>query len=80
MTDKYNVTVARTYTNNAGDEKTHWWAVGKAFLGDKGQITLKLWSRTLMVDKLVLWPEENQGAPKPASTRSAENDDDDIPF
>jgi hypothetical protein len=87
---RYNVCVARKYRDNQGKEKTHFWTVGKAFIferqdGSKG-INVELWSRTLMVDSLVLF--EDKGAERIAQAvkdrpNQQEDDtpnDDDIPF
>ncbi len=87
---QYNVCVAREYIDGSGSKKTHFWNVGKAYPfenanGKKG-VTVKLWSRTLMVDELVLF--EDTGADRVARAvqeRPNQQDDDtpddaDIPF
>lgn len=88
---RYNVCVARKYTDNSsGAEKTHFWSVGKAFATEKHDgkkmIKVVLYSRTLMVDELLLF--EDDGAERLAeAVRNRPNqqavdtpDDDDIPF
>ena len=86
---KFNVCIARKYQDRTGAEKTHYWGVGKAFLNEKDGkkiISVQLYSRTLMVDELVMF--EDKGEERLAQAlRDRPNqqpldtpDDDDIPF
>jgi hypothetical protein len=87
---KFNVCIARKYQDRTGAEKTHFWGVGKAFLNQKPDgkkvINIQLYSRTLMVDELVLF-EDNGEERLAQAVRERPNqqalddvDDDDIPF
>jgi hypothetical protein len=77
---RYDVCAPRKYTTSSGEEKTHFWNVGTAFpLKERDGFSLKLWTRLLPTDELVLFLHE----PKPASAAAAPSEsppDDDIPF
>lgn len=72
---RYDVTIPRTYTDAAGNPKTHFWQVGTAFpLREHSGFSIKLWSKLLVTDQLVIFerePEETQTPPPP---------EDNIPF
>ena len=73
---RFNVTVPRAYRTKGGEEKTHFWTVGTAFpLKNTEGISIKLYTKLLVTDQLVLFPvdeaESGSAAPPP---------DDDIPF
>ena len=89
--DRYNVCVARKYTDRgSGAEKTHFWNVGKAFASEKPDgkkmIKVTLYSRTLMVDELLLFEDTGEGRladsirNRPNQQAADTPDDDDIPF
>lgn len=88
---KYNVCIVRKYTDRASSaEKTHYWTVGKAFTFEKNDgsqgVSVKLYSRTLMVDEFVLFEDRGEErlaeALKNRPNRQPDDDmdDDDIPF
>ena len=72
---RFNVTVPRPYRDKSGAEKTHFWQVGTAFpLRNTEGISIKLFTKLLVTDQLVLFPVEEDAAdnaPPPV---------DDIPF
>ncbi len=76
---RYNVCIPRQYEDGNGNKKTHFWQVGTAFpLREQEGFSVKLWSKMLLTDQLVLFVHEERerpaGAPAPAPQ------DDDIPF
>lgn len=77
---RFNVCYPRPYKGPNGEEKTHFWQVGKMFpMREQEGFTLQLYTRVLPGDKLVLFPEDSQES---APTRDAPlpPGDDDIPF
>lgn len=72
---RYDVTIPRTYTDAAGNQKTHFWQVGTAFpLRERSGFSIKLWSKLLVTDQLVVFerePEDPEALPPP---------EDNIPF
>lgn len=88
--DKFNVCIARKYHDRGGAEKTHFWTVGKAFINTRPDgtrvINVSLWSRTLMVDELVLFEDKGHERlaqalrDRPNQQELDTPEDDDIPF
>jgi len=73
---RFNVTVPRQYRDSTGAEKTHFWTVGTAWpLKNREGISVKLFTKLLVTDQLVLFPadeKEDANTPPPPV--------DDIPF
>ncbi len=78
---KYSVCIARKYKDRNGKEQIHFWNVGKAFdfttQSGKPGVSVKLYSRTLMTDELVLFLDDEE---QPKNAVSEPPGDDDIPF
>lgn len=79
---RYDVCAPRKYTTSSGEEKTHFWNVGTAFpLKERDGFSLKLWTRLLPTDELVLFVHEPRPAAAGSGPASAPDDpEDDIPF
>ncbi len=87
---KYNICIARKYMDRSGAEKTHFWNVGKAYTfqtnSGKNGINIHLYSRTLMVDELVMFEDTGEERvaqalkDRPNQQPLDDLDDDDIPF
>jgi hypothetical protein len=76
---RYNVTVPRQYEDGNGNKKTHFWQVGTAFpLRDQDGISIKLWTKLLVTDQLVLFVHEPRE--RAAGESAAPEQSDDIPF
>jgi hypothetical protein len=78
---RYDVCAPRKYQTSNGEEKTHFWNIGTAFpLKERDGFSIKLWTRILPTDELVLFVHE----PKAASTTDGAGSEppphDDIPF
>lgn len=79
---RYNVCCPRPYEQN-GEEKTYFWKVGVAFpMRERDGFSVKLYTRVLPSEELVLFPveenEERRAAPgEPKKPAAGE---DDIPF
>lgn len=79
---RYNVCSPRTYQQN-GEERTHFWIIGTAFpLKEKDGFSVKLWTRILPSDELVLLVNEprEQRAGAAKDPEGAEPPLDDLPF
>lgn len=75
---RFNVCCPRPYKGSNGEEKTHFWQVGKMFaMREREGFTIQLYTRVLPSDKLVLFPEDSQ---EPAAKEPPPIGDDDIPF
>ncbi len=79
---RFDVCVPRKYRDNSGAERTHFWAVGTGFgferqtaEGTTRGVSVKLYSKLLVTDQLVLFEREPE---QPSS--SAPPPEDDIPF
>jgi hypothetical protein len=76
----YNVCVPRQYKDGHGNDKTHFWQVGTAFpLRDQDGFSIKLWTKLLVTDQLVLFVREPREKPV-GNSASANVDEDGIPF
>jgi hypothetical protein len=74
---RFNVTIPRQYRDANNAEKTHFWTVGTAWpLKNREGISIKLYSKLLVTDQLVLFPAEEE---ETASTTPPPQADD-IPF
>jgi hypothetical protein len=82
MAKHYNVCAPRKYKNNQGEEKTHFWPVGKMFpMQDRDGFKIQLYTRVLPTDELLMFPSEPMANRTPKSAVEGENiPDDDIPF
>lgn len=77
---RYNVCSPRTYTQN-GEEKTHFWSIGTAFpLKDKDGFSIRLYTRVLPSDELVMFVHEPREARSGGTASHDEPPPDDIPF
>lgn len=87
---KFNVCIVRKYHDRSGLERNHYWTVGKAYEfarqdGSTG-ITVKLYSRTLMVEEFVLFKDRGEDKVaealknRPNQQEHDTPDDTDIPF
>ena len=76
----YNVCCPRQYKAKNGETKTHFWIVGTGFpLKERDGVSIKLYTRVLPSDELVLLvkePREGAGAGDAEDPQA----DDDIPF
>jgi hypothetical protein len=73
---RYNVCVPRQYVTASGEKKTHFWPVGVMFpLKEQDGFTIKLWTKLLVTDQLVMFAHEPRE--KPTDERV---DEDGIPF
>lgn len=74
---RYNVCAPRKYRDRDGKEKTHFWRIGTAFpMRERDGISIKLYTRVLPVDELVLFVEESSAS----EGDDAPPPDDDIPY
>jgi hypothetical protein len=77
---RYNVCIPRQYKDGNGNDKTHFWQVGTAFpMREQEGFSVKLWSKLLVTDQLVLFVHEEREA-RPAGAPAPAPQDDDIPF
>lgn len=61
---QYTVCAPRKYKNGQGQEQTHFWPIGKAFpLKNKDGFSLKLYTRLLPSDELVIFADDLQQVP-----------------
>lgn len=78
MANRYTVHVPRKYLDSERREKTHFWLVGTAFrLREKDGFSVKLYSRMIATDQLVLFADEEEEQPSAAPPPA---DDDNLPF
>lgn len=74
----YDVCAPRKYKTRQGVEKTHFWNVGTAFpLRERDGFSVKLWTRILPTDELVLFLREPREG---EATTEEPPADPDIPF
>ena len=74
----YNVCCPRQYKSKSGETKTHFWVIGTAFpLRERDGVSVKLYTRVLPSDELVLLVREPR---EPAEGEAPPDADDDIPF
>ncbi len=75
---RYNVCAVRKYRDRDNKEKTHFWRIGTAFpMREQDGLSLKLYTRILPSDELVLFVQDEQPSSDDASDPSP---DDDIPY
>lgn len=76
----YNVCAPRAYKTRSGEARTHFWVVGTAFpLRERDGLSVKLYTRVLPTDELVLLVREPRAAGTGDSTTEPDPSDD-IPF
>lgn len=73
---QYTVCAPRKYKTSNGETRTHFWPVGKAFpLREKDGFSLKLYTRLLPTDELVLFADDQDQVPPDEPPPK-----DDVPF